>query len=208
MVAAGNGVRLAADRPKALVELGGRPLVGWAVAALAPVCDRVVVAAPADHLAAVRAAAPGALVVVGGRERSDSVRAALAVLKPLPEWVLVHDAARPCAPTVVAQRVLAALRAGAQAVIPVLPVPDTIKQVDAAGYVRATPDRAGLRLVQTPQGFAGALLCRAHDGSPDATDDAGLVEALGVPVVTVVGDPRAVKVTTAADLVALTAALA
>jgi 2-C-methyl-D-erythritol 4-phosphate cytidylyltransferase len=82
----------------------------------------------------------------------------------------------------------------------VLPVVDTVKQVDADGVVLATPDRAALRVVQTPQGFDAAVLLRAHEAGSDATDDAGLVERLGVPVVTVPGHPDAMKITTKFDL--------
>ena len=113
----------------------------------------------------------------------------------------MHDAARPLTPPDVVRRVVEAVRAGAPAVIPVLPVADTIKRVDGAGTVVSTVDRSELRAVQTPQGFRAADLRRAHAGTPDPrTDDAGLVEALGDPVTTVAGDPLAFKVTTAWDL--------
>jgi hypothetical protein len=114
--------------------------------------------------------------------------------------VLVHDAARCLVPPEVVERVVAALRAGAPAVVPVLPVTDTVKQVDAAGTVVRTVPRADLRAVQTPQGFARDVLERAHDaGASGATDDASLLEALGLPVTTVVGDERAFKVTRPLD---------
>jgi 2-C-methyl-D-erythritol 4-phosphate cytidylyltransferase len=193
--------------PKALRELGGRSLLSWAVDALLPICDVVIVAAPMDALAQVRADVPGAVVVSGGAERSDSVRACLAALPEDIEYVLVHDAARPLAPTSLAAAVLAALVDGAEAVVPVLAVADTIKSVDADGWVTGTLDRSGLRIVQTPQGFTRELLVRAHAAGADATDDAGLVERLGARVRTVPGDPAAVKVTVAADLVTLGRAL-
>lgn len=139
-------------------------------------------------------------VVPGGAERSESVARGLARLHPDDDVVLVHDAARCLAPAALFERVAAALAGGDEAVVPGLPVTDTVKAVDAEGYVTSTPDRAGLRAVQTPQGFSVPLLRRAHAGGAGATDDAGLVERLGVAVRVVPGDPLAVKVTTAADL--------
>ena len=99
-------------------------------------------------------------------------------------------------------RVVEALRAGHSAVVPVLPLTDTIKAVDASGAVLATPDRAGLRAVQTPQGFATKLLLRAYQqaGTADFTDDASLVEHVGGQVQVVDGDPLAFKITTRLDL--------
>jgi 2-C-methyl-D-erythritol 4-phosphate cytidylyltransferase len=206
--AAGRGERLGGAIPKALRVVDGRTLLDRALDALLAVCEHVVVAVPAG----VALDLPSAVSVVpGGATRSDSVRAALAaalLIVPDAEYVLVHDAARPDTPVAVSERVLGALRAGAQAVIPVLPVVDTIKSVDADGRVVATPDRAALRIVQTPQGFTTAVLVAAHRGEADATDDAGLVEALGIAVHTVPGDPAAAKVTTTPDIAALEARLA
>jgi 2-C-methyl-D-erythritol 4-phosphate cytidylyltransferase len=139
-------------------------------------------------------------VVLGGAERGDSVAAGLAALSDGVDVVLVHDAARCLTPPAVFDRVVAALAAGAVAVVPGTRVVDTVKQVDADGLVVGTPDRASLRAVQTPQGFRREVLERAHARSSDATDDAGLVERLGEPVLVVDGDPRALKVTTPADL--------
>ncbi|MGH3540385.1 MAG: IspD/TarI family cytidylyltransferase, partial [Pseudonocardiaceae bacterium] len=121
---------------------------------------------------------------------------------PDAEVVLVHDAARCLAPISVIQAVAQAVLAGQQAVVPVLTVVDTIKEVDSDGCVVGTLDRAALRVVQTPQGFAGDLLRRAHQlPSGPVTDDAGLVEALGMPVTTLPGHPHAFKITTPFDLV-------
>jgi 2-C-methyl-D-erythritol 4-phosphate cytidylyltransferase/2-C-methyl-D-erythritol 2,4-cyclodiphosphate synthase len=114
--------------------------------------------------------------------------------------VLVHDAARSLAPTALAKSVVDQLVKGEQAVVPVLDLVDTIKEVDASGYVRNTPDRSSLRAVQTPQGFTKSVLERAHQASDDATDDAALVEALGVKVKTIAGDERALKITSKSDL--------
>jgi 2-C-methyl-D-erythritol 4-phosphate cytidylyltransferase len=208
IVAAGSGQRLAAGMPKALVPLHGRPLLAWALDAFAghPDIDSVVVVAPPDAIAAVEDCAGGrAVVVAGGASRQASVELGLAALGPEIGLVLVHDAARPLLPGSVISAVVAALRAGEQAVIPVLAVADTIKRVDGAGQVVATLDRTELRAVQTPQGFSRQALDAAHRAATersltDVTDDAGLLEALGVPVRTVPGDERCFKVTGPYDL--------
>jgi 2-C-methyl-D-erythritol 4-phosphate cytidylyltransferase len=205
VAAAGSGLRLGADRPKALVPLAGRPLVAWAVETLlAGGVDHVVVAVPAaDHDAFAAVLPDGVLLVEGGATRTASVRAALARVPDDATAVLVHDAARPLTPPDVVARVLDALRTGAPAVVPVLPVVDTTVVVDAGGTVTAAPDRSALRRVQTPQGFDRATLAAAYAALPDGaelTDDAAVVRAAGVPVGTVAGDERAAKVTVAHDL--------
>ena len=210
--AAGVGVRLGAGRPKALRELAGEPVLVHAVRGLraCPSVGPIVVAAPVADVDAVRdkLAAYDVLVVAGGAERQDSVRAALAALPAEVDLVLVHDAARCLTPVEVVERVVAALRSGAPAVVPVLPVADTVKQVADDRVVR-TVDRAALVSVQTPQGFLRALLERAHaDGAAGLTDDAGLVEAMGAPVVTVPGADEAFKVTRPLDLLLAEALLA
>ncbi len=200
--AAGRGVRLGADLPKAFVEIAGTAMLTRAVDGLraCTAIDRVIVLAPPDLLDRARALVPDSVTVLaGGAERSDSVRAGLAAVADA-RHVLVHDAARALVPADVIDRVVAALRDGAEAVVPVVPVADTIKTVDDRGRVTGTPDRARLRAVQTPQGFTAALLQRAHASAADATDDAGLVERLGVTVHTVPGDPRAFKITGPTDL--------
>lgn len=201
--AAGSGERLGAGIAKAFVELGGRSMLETAVDGLlgSGVIDSVVVAVPRDRVAQTTdVIGDRATVVAGGAERVDSVRLGLAAAGG-PDFVVVHDAARPLTPPDQIQRVVAGLRAGLRAVIPVLPVIDTIKAVDANGVVLGTPDRAGLRAVQTPQGFEADLLRRAYArGGAGATDDASLVEILGVPVHTVPGDPLAFKITTPLDL--------
>ena len=204
VAAGGRGERLGADTPKALVLLGGEPLVVHACRALrsAGVAE-MVVAAPDESVDTIAGLLPEAHVVAGGATRTASVRRALAELSAGVDVVLVHDAARPLAPASLVRRVIEALDAGADAVVPVVPVADTVKQVDARGAVLATVDREMLRAVQTPQGFRRSVLARAHDaGGPDvdATDDAGLVEQLGITVLTVDGAVEAMKVTTPADL--------
>ncbi|MBO4162134.1 MULTISPECIES: 2-C-methyl-D-erythritol 4-phosphate cytidylyltransferase [Micromonospora] len=204
--AAGAGVRLGPGGPKALRLLGGEPLLVHVVRriAAAPSVHTVVVAAPATEVDAVRQlltpVAP-VLVVAGGAERQASVANALAAVPSGPDIVLVHDAARALTPPALVEAVAAAVRAGHDAVIPVLPVSDTIKQVDAAGVVLATVDRSALRAVQTPQGFRREVLAAAHAAAGDPlTDDAGLVEQQGVPVFCVPGSEYALKVTRPFDL--------
>jgi 2-C-methyl-D-erythritol 4-phosphate cytidylyltransferase len=192
--------------PKAFVPLCGRPLLWHCVAALlAAGCAEVVVAVGADHHDRTRAAVADVSgrvrIVTGGAHRCDSVQAALRSV-PNAEVVLVHDAARCLTPVSVIRAVAHAVLAGQRAVVPVLPVVDTIKQINSDGRVVSTVDRAVLRVVQTPQGFAGDLLRRAHQApAGPVTDDAGLVEALGVPVTTLPGHPHAFKITTPFDLI-------
>ncbi len=194
------GTPLGESKPKAFVEVGGTTLLERSVAAArdSGVIDDIVVAVPAELVERAQQIVPAARVVVGGAERSDSVRAALAVTDA--DLVLVHDAARPLTPPALFAAVVAALRDGASAVVPGLPVADTLKRVDDTDHVADTVDRSVLRAVQTPQGFAADLLRRAHVGAKDATDDAGLVEALGLPVRVISGDAMAFKVTTPFDL--------
>jgi len=210
--AAGLGLRLGPGANKALRELAGEPLLLHAVRRLraCPSVGPIVVAAPPAAVDQVRVllSSYNVGVVTGGALRQDSVAAALAALPPGVELVLVHDAARALVPVEVVEAVVAALRAGAPAVIPVLPVADTVKRVDAAGTVVATVPRQDLRSVQTPQGFRRDVLEAAHAaGASDATDDAGLVERQGVQVQTVPGSAEAFKVTRPFDLLIAEAVL-
>jgi 2-C-methyl-D-erythritol 4-phosphate cytidylyltransferase len=206
--AAGAGERLGAGVPKAMVPLGGEPVLAHAVRALVaePRVGLVVLACPdglEESMAAVAAGVAGGVPIVavtGGASRAESVRRALDVVPESVEVVLVHDAARCLVPVQVVGAVVDAVLAGADAVVPGLPVVDTIRAVAADGSSR-TLDRASLRVVQTPQGFRAEVLRRAHaGGDAAATDDAGMAEALGLPVTLVAGHPRAFKVTTPLDL--------
>jgi 2-C-methyl-D-erythritol 4-phosphate cytidylyltransferase len=211
--AAGAGVRLGPGAPKALRLLAGETLLVHAVrrVAAAPSVRLIVVAAPVAEIAAVRALlAPiaDALVVAGGADRQHSVAAALAAVPDDVPIVLVHDAARALAPPELVEAVAAAVRDGLDAVIPVLPVVDTVKEVDAAGVVHGTVDRTVLRAVQTPQGFRHNVLAAAHAAATDPlTDDAGLVEKAGGTVHTVPGSDHALKITRPIDLLLATALL-
>ena len=198
---AGMGHRLGADIPKALIQIDGVTLIERAFAALSTVVDEIVITAPAGYEDQFRAiVGDSATVITGGVLRSDSVNLALKSLSPSTKYVLVHDAARALATSELAERVLHGLTSGESAVIPALSVVDTIKEVDRDGYVRSTPDRSILRAVQTPQGFSVDVLKRAHEASEDATDDAALVEALGVKVKTIPGEARAMKITNPEDI--------
>ncbi|HZK04640.1 MAG TPA: 2-C-methyl-D-erythritol 4-phosphate cytidylyltransferase [Actinomycetaceae bacterium] len=232
MTAAGSGTRLGHRLPKALVPLAGRPILSHALdgVAAARVADAVIVTAPPDLLDDVRSLAPGAVCVAGGESRQASVANALSALPADVEVVLVHDAARPLTPPEVFHRVVDAVRSGHGAVVPAMPVVDTIKssapvmevsreggsdaeraarRAAAARRVGAIPlervtgtvDRTTLRAVQTPQGFDRDLLVRAHTvPGGDISDDAGLVEALGEDVWLVAGSERSLKITTPWDL--------
>ena len=234
LTAAGSGSRLGAGVPKALVPVGGVSLLRRAAAGLiaSGAVSHVVVTAPAEEVdrfraeleglldaaAAAGAGRCGGIEVVAGSPRSRQASVALglaAALAAVPQAdvVIVHDAARALTPPEVTQRVVAAVRAGHEAVVPALPVTDTVKEVEARRTgepepVVGTPRRDRLRAVQTPQGFSTPVLVAAHragaeragDEALAASDDAGLVEACGGSVVVVAGDERAMKVTTPMDL--------
>ncbi len=224
LTAAGSGTRLGLPGPKALVELAGVPLVVHAARRLAAsgVVAEIVVVVPPARLAGFRALLGGHVrpglgvpvrVVEGGPSRQASVAAGLAALGSDVDVVLVHDAARALASADLVRRVEAQVRAGHRAVVPGLPLVDTVKQVGPAGEdgtspVLTTVPRTDLRVVQTPQGFDRALLDAAHlagrersaQESTAATDDAALVEALGEQVWVVAGEEMAMKITTTRDL--------
>ncbi|MFB7498968.1 2-C-methyl-D-erythritol 4-phosphate cytidylyltransferase [Streptomyces sp. NPDC056161] len=232
--AAGKGVRLGPGAPKALRALNGTPMLIHAARALAAsrAVSLVVVVAPPDGAAEVKSlldahglpggGIPGGsggrtdfLVVPGGDSRQESVRLGLDALPPEYGVVLVHDAARPLVPVDTVDAVIEAVRDGAHAVVPALPLADTVKEVEPATEpgapepVVATPARARLRAVQTPQGFDRRTLVRAHETvTGDVTDDASMVEQLGERVVVVPGHEEAFKVTRPLDLVLAEAVLA
>jgi 2-C-methyl-D-erythritol 4-phosphate cytidylyltransferase / 2-C-methyl-D-erythritol 2,4-cyclodiphosphate synthase len=209
VVAAGAGTRLSSDEPKALLPIGGQPVVRVAVgAALAsPAITQVVVAAPpgfedrvSDTLSQM--GTPVA-VVSGGRTRQASVALALLAVDVDVPIVAIHDAARPFAPPTLFTSVVEAVEAGADAALPVIQLVDTVKRV-RDGVVVATEPRDQLALAQTPQACRADLLRdaykKAEEARLDFTDDAGLLEWAGVVVHTVAGDPGNFKITTALDL--------
>lgn len=214
--------------PKAFAPLCGEPLLAHALRG-AFGCGQVghvIIVAPASHLDLCRDIAAllsrvdvvgddvvsvGVVkavdVVAGGADRSASVEAGLAALRRDDDIVLVHDVARCLAPPELFERVIASVRAGHPAVVPGVPVTDTVKVVDARGMVLETPDRESLRGIQTPQGFLREVLEHAHATGASATDDAGLVERSGGHVRVVAGDHRALKITSPRDLAIATALL-
>jgi 2-C-methyl-D-erythritol 4-phosphate cytidylyltransferase/2-C-methyl-D-erythritol 2,4-cyclodiphosphate synthase len=215
IAAGGRGVRLGADRPKQFLELGGESILGLSIRALAS-SDRIreiVIAVPEDHLAAtVTAWAGGAgkplTFVAGGARRQDSVANALAEVSAGADIILIHDAARPFVTGAVIGRAIdAAITHGAA--IAAIPVRDTVKQAgasvaDGSRPITATIPRDSIFLAQTPQAFRRDVLARALAAgrSIDATDEAMLVERLGLPVQIVEGDAGNIKVTTPEDLAA------
>lgn len=202
VVAGGTGTRF--GTAKQFQSISGARLVDRAIEATAAACDEVVVVLPDAYPwdgQSVTAA------VVGGATRSASVRAGLTAVAPSATIVVVHDAARPLASPALFDAVIGAVRGGADAAVPALPVPDTVKRVDGDEVVE-TVSRDGLVAVQTPQAFRADALRAAHATGADATDDAALIEAADGRVVIVPGDPSNLKVTTPADLDMVIALLA
>jgi 2-C-methyl-D-erythritol 4-phosphate cytidylyltransferase len=205
--AAGTGSRSGQSIPKQYVELAGAPVLAHTIGIFAgmPGCGEVIVAVDEEWRATAERCALGATnvrFVMGGAERQHSIANALASVATNPDLILVHDAARPCASRELVERVIeAAMRHGAA--IPALPIAETVKRIDAGGVIVETIPRGNLRAAQTPQGFRRDLLLRAyaHAEAEDivGTDDASLVETLGVPVHVVDGEPGNIKITIADD---------
>jgi 2-C-methyl-D-erythritol 4-phosphate cytidylyltransferase len=215
LLAAGVGVRLGSSVPKAFHQVNDQTLLEHVLPRFVdhPSVRDVVVVVPATLLDRARevTSGSGCVVIAGGITRLDSVRAGLAVLRPDIEAVLVHDVARAFVPTEVIERVVQALVDGADAVVPAVPVIDTIKAVestDAGELVVDTLDRSMLRAIQTPQGFRRAALADAHSRPSEVTDDARLIELAGGTVVVVPGADEAFKVTRPWDLLIAEALLA
>ena len=198
VVAAGSGTRFGGQKQRELLR--GRPLVDWAVEQPRAMAAGVVLVVPPGEEGSTWPSVDH--VVAGGDTRSDSVRAGLAAVPDDAEVVVVHDAARPGAPRETFERVVAALD-DADGAVPGLPVTDTLRHLD--GLVL---DRDRIVRVQTPQAFRVAVLREAHEGAPQATDDATLVEEAGGRIAVVPGSPRSMKVTTREDLRVLEALLA
>lgn len=199
--AAGMGRRLGRSEPKALAPLAGRPMIDWTLGALRGVpFARAVVAVPPAHESEFEEVVDGrAEVIAGGETRASSVRLALRFLDPDEcDLVCIHDAARPLVSASETRAVLeAALREGAA--IAATPIPDTVKRVEA-GYVVETADRSSLVAAGTPQVFRADLLRRALAAGEEATDEASLLERLGIPVAIVAVSRLGFKITTPEDL--------
>lgn len=197
MLAAGSSSRFGRVIPKQYETLQGRRVIDWSLDHARGATDGVVLVVSPERADDPEPAAD--VTVVGGRHRADSVRAGLAAVPDDAEVIVVHDAARPLAGAGLFAAVIGAVRAGAAAAIPGLPVTDTIKRV-IDGRVAETLDRSELVAVQTPQAFRADLLRWAHASGADATDDAALVEAAGGEVLVVPGEPTNLKITYAHDL--------
>jgi 2-C-methyl-D-erythritol 4-phosphate cytidylyltransferase len=198
VVAAGSGRRF--GRPKQYEPLGGRRVLDWSLEAARAVATGVVLVVPADRVGKPEPAADA--VVAGAATRSGSVRAGLAAVPAGAGVVVVHDGARPLAGQGLFSAVVDAVRSGADAAIPAVPVTDTLRR-RTGGLVA----RDELVAVQTPQAFRAAALRAVHADAPEATDDASLVEAAGGKVVLVDGSPTNLKLTHPADLVVAEALL-
>ena len=203
IAAAGSGERLGAGGPKAFVEIGGRPMLAWSLAAFeaAAGVDEVIVAAPQGQQA--RVSELGVVAVAGGEHRSQSVANAIELIGR--EIVVVHDAARPLVTAELIDAVVEELAAeeDAAGVVAAAPVTDTIKQAGSGGEVERTLDRSRLWAVQTPQAFRLDALRDAlsdADALAGATDDAALVERQGGTVLIHASPPENLKVTTPSDL--------
>ncbi len=223
LLGGGAGARLGAGRPKAFVEVGGRSLLSWALqtTSAAGVADLAVVVAPQGWERQAQRAASGCGLSVGivpaGPQRADSVRRALDEL-PDAEWVICHDVARPLAPPGLFRSVAAALH-GADAVVPVVAVTDTVKRVEDEIVVQ-TIAREELTQPQTPQAFVRTALVDAlamsvtapgvassSGAESSSADEATLLHAAGYHVVTVRGDRANLKVTEPDDLEVVEATL-
>ncbi len=203
VVAAGDGARFGGR--KQFAEVAGRPVISMAVKAARSIASGVVLVVPSSRMeSGVESNCDADKVVPGGPTRAASVRAGLDAVPPDVTFVVVHDAARPLASARLFEAVVRAVHEGADAAIPGLRVSDTLKRVDG-DVVVSTVSRENLVAVQTPQAFRADLLRRAHVGEPDATDDAALVESLGVTVRVVPGEITNIKLTEPGDLAVIEA---
>ena len=202
VVAAGAGTRYGAR--KQFLELNGKSVAAWSIAAARSVASRVVLVIPSGmNPRDLPNDIDADVIVLGGDTRSASVRAGLNKIPLDATVVIIHDAARPMAKAVLFHRVVEAVEAGADGAVCGAPVTDTIKvvgKVDGIRMVVTTLDRDALIAVQTPQAFVPSALRHAHGALLNATDDAALVEMTGGTIVIVDGDADNVKVTFPRDL--------
>ncbi|MBX3312532.1 MAG: 2-C-methyl-D-erythritol 4-phosphate cytidylyltransferase [Microbacteriaceae bacterium] len=213
VVAAGSGSRLGQSVPKAFVSLGTKTILDRAIETIQriPHLSEVVIVVPAENVDDVSEHYQDFKIISGGLERQDSVAAGIEALSEC-DFILVHDAARPLTPLAQFERVVSALIAGAEAVVPGIAIDDTIKKIATTGEISLTVERDGLVRVQTPQGFKADILKNAYATAEQYyTDDAGLVQNSGVRVELVMGSRDAFKITTSDDLqraIALSAPIA
>ena len=210
--AAGKGTRLGSILPKALISIAGKPMIVWTITAFeqTPVVDAIVIVAPSEfisefeHLRSENKWRKVVAIVAGANDRQQSVWNGLQAMPSETEWVIVHDAARPLVKPSLIVSVWEAAQEIVTAAIAALPCSDTVKRTLDGVLIAETLDREQIWLAQTPQVFAADLLKEAHeqalkDGC-SATDDAMLVERLGVPIRLVLGDPTNIKITHPVDL--------
>ncbi|MDX1412094.1 MAG: 2-C-methyl-D-erythritol 4-phosphate cytidylyltransferase [Nitrospirales bacterium] len=210
--AAGLGTRMGGNFPKQYLKIGGVPLLVYSLRILDAIeaITEIILAVPETDLGYCREEIVQGFgiqkvsqVVAGGRRRQDSVRNALSVVTPSPEFVLVHDAARPFVTVPMVNQVLETAYQVGGAVV-AIPMPDTVKRVDATGRIQETLSRDPLWLIQTPQVFQYPWLVEAHQlaetKSLEVTDDAALIEQLGYPVSVVQGSSTNIKMTRPEDL--------
>ncbi|MFZ2059354.1 MAG: 2-C-methyl-D-erythritol 4-phosphate cytidylyltransferase [Acidimicrobiales bacterium] len=197
VVAAGQGRRF--GQPKQFAVLGGRPVIEWSLDASRSVARGVVAVVPESFLGSPGIGMGADRTIAGGPTRASSVRRGLAAVPDNADVIVVHDAARPLASRELFRAVVEAVVAGADGAVPGLAVADTVKRVHG-GRVVETLDRNELVAVQTPQAFRAEALRRAHTRAPEATDDASLLEALGLNVVVVPGEYHNLKLTSPDDL--------
>lgn len=196
-MAGGDGIRFGGR--KQFAELCGRPVVSFSVEVARSACSNVVLVVPAALDGADLGPVGDGIVVPGGATRSDSVRAGLSAVPDHVEIVVVHDAVRPLATLSLFEAVIDAVRSGADAAVPGIPVTDTLKRV-VDDVVVSTLPRDEVVAVQTPQAFRASVLRRAHETSQSATDDASLVEEIGGTVRIVPGEGSNLKLTERGDV--------
>jgi 2-C-methyl-D-erythritol 4-phosphate cytidylyltransferase len=206
VLAAGGGTRFGG--PKQFEDLAGLPMLEHPVRAAAAVCDGIVVVVPPGHPETWTPPA-GVRLAVGGASRADSVRAGLAAVPPEAAVIVVTDAAHPLATPALYRRVVDAVRAGAGAAVPGLPLTEVVKEITVGQPTGTGPGpvvagaslpRETHRMIQTPHAFAAAELRAAHAGAEQAVEDSAMVAARGVRVVVVDGEPTNIHVTTPAEL--------
>ena len=213
IAAGGIGKRFGTDQPKQFCLLRGIPILSWTIDRFekCPLVDGIIVVVPRgmkqytrDYVILPYGYQKVRVLVEGGKERRDSVMQALKVLQTDVEIVLVHDGVRPMVSQELIERVIRATEKW-QAVVPGLPIGDTVKQVSQYSIVEHTLERKRLSLVQTPQGFKKDLICKAYEEAQKKgevpSDDASLVERLGTKVKMIPGEEVNIKITSPQDLV-------
>jgi len=202
IVAGGKGKRM--GRPKQFLKIAGRPMLAWTLEAFqkSKIIDGIILVVSKEQLAAARKLKFSKIlkIVAGGTERQASVKNGLAALPAGCEIIAIHDGARPAVTEDIIKRAVKSTRKYGAVVVGV-PVKDTIKRVKCQGSrVKETLDRSELWQAQTPQVFKKEILLRAYENDAVVTDDAMLVERLGIPVIMVMGSYLNLKVTTPEDL--------